>query len=157
MGREFQLQSSPKGNPAALHSTVPSYVYGLWDPSPTFGGGNTGITGGQFSTYQRIGNRVYIDTQITLTSKGSSTGVAEIYGLPFGSWGNLPPFTITWFNMTSTLVNVTGQLGLGTLGFTAILLYGLTAAGASLVALTDADFADTSELHISGFYTIEQG
>jgi hypothetical protein len=157
MAQEFTLQTSPRGNPALLHSTVPHYDFGLWVPIPTFGGGNTGMTGTHFSTYQRIGNRVYIDTDFTLSAKGSSVGAAEIYGLPFGSWGNLPPFKIAWFNMTSTLVNVTGVLGLGSAGLTAIILYGLAAAGASLIALADTDFADNTRITCSGFYTIEQG
>lgn len=155
--REFALQASPRGNPALLHSTVPHYNFGFWVPNPAFGGANVGMTGSHFSTYQRIGNRVYFDTQITFTSKGSSVGAAEIYGLPFGSWGNLPPFKMAWFNMTSTLVNMTGLLALGSLGLTAIVLYGLTAAGASLVALTNADFANNTTIYCSGFYTIEQG
>lgn len=158
MAQEFELQPSPKGQTGRINVPVPHYAFDMWDPALAFGGGNTGLTGSQFSTYQRIGNRCYIDTTFTLTAKGSSTGVAEIYFLPFGSWGNLPAFNVTWLNMTSTLVHMGGLLVLGILGSTAIKLVGLTAAGASLVDLTDADFSNTTEIEVSGHYTInEQG
>ena len=151
---EFDIQRSPRGNPAALNTPVPKYGFDIWTPSLTFGGANTGLAGAAFSTYQRIGDRCYIDTDITLTAKGSSTGVAEIYLLPFGSWGNTPPFVGHWLNMTSSLVTMAGILGAGSLGATAILIYGLTAGATSMAQLTHADFSNTSTVRFSGFYTI---
>lgn len=154
MAQEFQLQKSPSGKVADLHVTVPHYRFGLWEPTLAFGGGTTGITGTHYSQYLLLGNRVFVDTDITFTSKGSSTGVAEIYFLPFGSTGNLPPVSLMMFNMTTSFVSVYAKIIVGSLGVIAIGLYGYTVAATSPTAMTDADFSDTTELHCSGHYTI---
>lgn len=52
-------------------------------PVLTFGGASTGITYSvQYGNYTQIGNIVFYAFQITLSSKGSSTGVAAFTGLP---------------------------------------------------------------------------
>lgn len=54
-------------------------------PSLSFGGASVGITYSvQWGRYKIIGNGLcVIEAQITLTSKGSSTGNAKLGGLPF--------------------------------------------------------------------------
>jgi len=67
----------------ATNVTTGTYAEGTWTPAITLGGGNTGITyGAQTGTYTRIGDRVFIECRITLTSKGSSTGGVLVTGLP---------------------------------------------------------------------------
>lgn len=54
-----------------------------WTPAILFGGGSTGVTySARTGLYSRIGNIVYINASMTLTSKGSSTGTATVT-LPF--------------------------------------------------------------------------
>jgi parallel beta-helix repeat protein len=61
-------------------------VTGSWTPALTFGGGSTGLTTSTVrGTWVRVGNMVTVTCYIVLTNKGSSTGVAEINGLPFNS------------------------------------------------------------------------
>lgn len=74
------------GNPYVLN--IPNYsgssgTTGTWTPGIQFNGGTTGITYGlQVGNYFSIGNMVFAYFDITLSSKGSSTGFAEVTGLP---------------------------------------------------------------------------
>lgn len=66
------------------------YQEGTGTPFLTIGGGTTGITyTTQAMQWQRVGNQVIVDIQITLSSKGALTGGVAINGLPFtvGSGG----------------------------------------------------------------------
>src|SRR5258708_6044322 len=63
-----------------------TYTNTTFVPVLTFGGGSTSITySSQLGTYTVIGNSVSITINLALTSKGSSTGIASISGLPFTS------------------------------------------------------------------------
>jgi hypothetical protein len=63
---------------------------GLWTPGISFGGGTTGIAySTQKGIYARIGKLVTAQFSITLTSKGSSTGIACITGLPIAAQGQV--------------------------------------------------------------------
>jgi hypothetical protein len=67
-------------------NTLDDYEEGTWTPTITFGGGSTGITySAQVASYTKIGNKVYIQGYISLSSKGSSTGAAKLTSLPFTS------------------------------------------------------------------------
>ena len=69
-------------------NTLDDYEEGTWTPDLRFGGSTTGITyaaGGQVGRYTKIGNMVYAGFYIELTSKGSASGQARLYGMPFAS------------------------------------------------------------------------
>jgi hypothetical protein len=67
-------------------NTLDDYEEGTWTPALTFGGGSTGLTYNQrFGWYTKIGNQIYIQCLIFLSSIGSSTGDVVISGLPFAS------------------------------------------------------------------------
>ena len=60
------------------------YEEGTWTPDLRFGGGNSGVTyGSRTGKYIKIGGIVIARFGIKLNNKGSSTGSARIYGLPF--------------------------------------------------------------------------
>tara|TARA_B100000424_G_scaffold221972_1_gene181107 strand:+ start:203 stop:3118 length:2916 start_codon:yes stop_codon:yes gene_type:complete len=63
------------------------YEEGSWTPTLKFGGGTTGITYSTIrgGTYTKIGRQVTLNFGIKLSSKGSSTGHAEIHGIPFAA------------------------------------------------------------------------
>lgn len=119
------------------------YETGSIVPVLSFGGGTTGITySNQDASYTRIGKFVHVNGNITLTSKGSDTGVAEISGLPFTS------------NLTSAGTCLWSGLNIDTAGgFTAITIR--VPASSSVIdmfesgdnvgstALTDADFTNS--------------
>lgn len=65
-------------------NTLDDYEEGTFTPTLTFGGGSTGLTYlSQGGFYTKIGNQVTVNVTISLSNKGSSTGVAVIGGLPF--------------------------------------------------------------------------
>jgi hypothetical protein len=60
------------------------YEEGVSTVTLAFGGSSTGITySAQQCRYTRIGNRIFIQIGLALSSKGSATGAATISGLPF--------------------------------------------------------------------------
>ena len=65
---------------------------GTFTPTLSFGGASVGITySQQFGKYTQIGNIVFCYADLQLTSKGSSTGMALINGLPVA--GSITPPT----------------------------------------------------------------
>jgi hypothetical protein len=133
---------------AALVDYVP--VATAFTPTLLFGGGNTGQTGTYVGYYTRDGATVSVWIRITLTAKGSSTGNATIGALPF-----------TVANVTAALnmgfyLNMTGLTGAlvatCTLGGTAVVLRQWSAAGTANI--TDAVFLNTSDIIVSGSYTV---
>ena len=64
------------------------YEEGTFTPFISFGGGTTGITYfTQTGLYTRVGRVVTVSGSIYLNTKGSSTGVFELKGLPYTSNG----------------------------------------------------------------------
>jgi hypothetical protein len=60
------------------------YEEGTWTPTLVFGAASTGITYSvQNGLYTKVGRAVTVRFEITLSSKGSSTGEAYISGLPY--------------------------------------------------------------------------
>ena len=157
MPQEFTLSPSPIRTGNQVNAMVPGYSEGLWTPQLSFGTNSVGITYGiQRGDWIKIGRSCLVNVLIVLTSKGSSTGAARIVTLPF----KLPNVTggaistvgsAAWFLMTSTLVNVTPIIQGND---ERIELFGLTVAGTELIALTHADFSDTTDLNVSIFYRI---
>ena len=62
---------------------LPGEAATTFAPQLRFGGGNTGMTGTFTGWYHKVGKLVFMSMDITLTAKGSSTGVATIANLPF--------------------------------------------------------------------------
>ncbi len=82
-------------------------------PTISFGGGTTGLTYTlQKGVYLKIGKLVYIFGQITINTKGSSTGKARIAGSPIFPTNNSSfPANIA-FNMDAAITLDTGFTGL---------------------------------------------
>jgi hypothetical protein len=84
-GIAFQTTGTGTGTSSEAF-TLDKYETGLWTPTIAFNAGTTGITYNTTDTdgiYTRIGNYVFLDFLIILTSKGSDTGVLQIRGYPF--------------------------------------------------------------------------
>ncbi len=120
-----------------------------WTPALAFGGASTGITYSmQVGRCVRIGNIVALYVGIALSSKGSATGNATISGLPFTP-GYVAMLACRWNYMASSLVNVSGYVQTST-----IAVLGITAAATNLNSITDAAFANNSELIMTGVYLV---
>jgi hypothetical protein len=127
---------------------------GTFTPSLKFGGATTGITyTSQAGNYRKLGNIVFFQFFIDLTSKGTAVGIASITGFPFVSASGMiqsiniadtarvtyDDFPLLRFgegsNVPSILSNIKGVTGVAR-------------------ALTDVDIANTSRLIASGYYII---
>src|ERR1043166_4552446 len=70
-------------------NTLDDYEEGSFTPALTFDNVAVGMTfAAQSGRYQKIGKWVYVTGYVALTAKGSSTGTAELTGLPFTSANN---------------------------------------------------------------------
>lgn len=130
------------------------YAEGTFTPVIAFGGASVGITyTTQKAWYKRIGNQVFIEIRILLSAKGSSTGVATITGLPYPAATTADLFqllNINWLaNATYTGVPVAY---IDPAGPSTILLYGNN--NGTVTQLTDAAFSATTNIILSGAYTL---
>lgn len=151
---------SVAGNPGTntltwnLDATVPSYTTGTWTPTLSFGGSSVGITYGlQSGFWSRINTLVIFSGGIILTNKGAQVGAALINGLPFTMNAANPTvfvgqvashlitfgagYTYLWSKVNSGTTNMNIVQG---------------GSGAGQLDLTDAAFANTSAISLTGFY-----
>lgn len=71
-------------SPSTDANTLDDYEEGTWTPSLTFSGLSVGLTySSRSGSYIKIGRIVYVNLNIVLSNKGTSTGDATIGGLPF--------------------------------------------------------------------------
>ena len=128
---------------------APSHqISGTWIPDLQFGGAKVGITySTQEGYYQKVGDWVSCVFRIVLTSKGTSTGAARIYGLPFTALSYVP------VTVSFTKITYANQLIATIQADTYIALLEVTEGGTSSV-ITHNDFADDSVLNGSVFYKI---
>jgi hypothetical protein len=153
----FLTSISTAGVPAQAQpaaADLSDYSVGTWTPGITFGGGNTGITyaGTPYGFYTKIGNRIFFQCDISLSSKGSSTGGASLTGFPFaanGANGNyvavnawVMPLTAVWVPMFYLPK-----------GGTTVVLNKLSSSG-SAASLLDTDFANSTEVMLTGHYQV---
>jgi len=139
------------GDTAAANA-LDDYEEGTWTMGVSFGGGATGVTyGNNTGKYTKIGRQVTVTGYMNLTSKGSSTGNAEITGLPFAQTGSIQNYSAASVYMVS--VTFANQFTIIGLAGTNLALYEITEAGtASLI--NDTDFANNSEVLISYTYFV---
>ena len=126
------------------------FATGTWTPALKFGGGSTGMTySTQTGKYVQIATGlIWVGMQITLSAIGSSTGPATITGLPVAVAGVSTTLNIMW-NTLGASVTTLQALASGT----TITLYSTTGS-TGLSGVTNATFAATSTLWISGCYAV---
>lgn len=139
------------GSGSTLNFNVANWVAPTsFTPGFAFGGGVTGITYSvQVGQYTRIGKTVFFAIQIALTSKGSSTGVATVTGLPITTANVMPNNTPAMFYQT---VTYTGNPACYIDTNATTIELGAIASAGTFTALTNAAFTNTSQISISGFY-----
>jgi len=116
-----------------------------WTPVIEFGGATVGITYTvQVGNYSRIGNVLFLQGDIQLTSKGTSVGSATISGFPIGTPGIVNPLACRVSNLTFNTIpkmRITGT----TINFEDI------ASGGAASLLDNSDFANNTSVKFSGF------
>ena len=140
------------GDTAAANA-LNDYEEGTWTPGITFGGASVGATYTvNTGTYTKIGRQVTVNGYIFLSSKGSSTGSAQITGLPFAIPNNNANYSAPSFRFSN--ITFSGQfVGYGDINSTNIDLNQVTLLGA-LTAITDTNFANNSSIIVTLTYFV---
>lgn len=134
-------------------NALDDYEEGTWTIGLTFGGASVGITSsGNTGTYTKIGRQVTVNGILSLTSKGSSTGIAEITGLPFTIAAGGSNFCVAslWLNNVSFANQFVGRAIPSTNSFR---IEEFSEAG-TLSNIDNANFANNSEVLLSLTYFV---
>jgi len=141
------------GSDTAAANALDDYEEGTWTIVITFGGASVGVTTlNNTGTYTKIGRKVTVNGRLSLTSKGSSSGNAEISGLPFTIGNTQSNYSAASFRLANiSFANAVQAFGV--IGGTSIALEEITEAGSDS-ALTNADFVNTSDIMLSFTYFV---
>jgi len=133
----------------------PVYETGTWTPSITLNNGSTGITyGTTYGTYTRIGDTVFVSGKVTLTSKGSETGIMRLLGLPFTAYNGGGTLDALLIGEASSFTGLTGSLSVPiSKGTTEGNIRQMSSTGMSYVL--DTNLTNTSVFQFSGTYKIQ--
>lgn len=134
-----------------LSANVSTQEEGNWTPDLRFGGLNTGVTyASRTGKYTKIGRVVYITFDLVLTNKGSATGAASLYGLPFVSRPEIgTSIDVGYYsNLTSAITFMNRVEDSNT-----ILSFGQP-SGTTVQPVNDTVFTNTTRIAGSGFYFV---
>jgi hypothetical protein len=139
---------------ATTQGVVPTYNTGTFTPALAFGGGSTGITyASRYGTYTKIGTRCFFSLFINLTSKGTSTGVCTITGLPFTSnaSNSLSTCSVQANGVSATNYFITAYIDVNQ-SFIYLNLTSTIANAASALNLSDGQWSGTGNICLTGHY-----
>lgn len=126
---------------------------GTFTPALAFGGSTTGVTyTTQTGNYSRIGNLVFIEINIVLTSNGSGTGAATIANLPFTSIARIQNMPVE-YNAGVTGITNGASFARVSASSTSIALVHDT-GGAGMQVTTETQINDTANFRINGVYRL---
>lgn len=127
------------------------YDDGTFTPDMKFGGASTGITyTSRSGKYNRVGKKVTVEIEVILSSKGSSTGVATIGGLPYTNGSGYGGVNIGYYNNFASGVNILARIPASG---TAVQLS--KSGGTASVDLIDTDFTNTSHIVVTANYLMD--
>lgn len=138
------------GTTAASWNVLNIYAQGTFTPTLQFGGAAVGMTGTFTGRYTRNNNVITGQVSIVLTNKGSSTGNAVVGAFPFTSADSYPTSSVYFANISAGFIaTVVAIINSG--AATANLF---TSGAASLAAMTNAAFSNTTQIIFSFSYTV---
>jgi len=141
------------GDTAAANA-LDDYEEGTFTPSMAFGGGSTGVTYfDRQGNYTKIGRQVTCTIYLALTSKGSSTGVATITGLPFTS-SNANRGIASGCSFRFDNVTYLGQVQMVVGQNSSVIDFWQTTELGTDSLLTDTNFGNASEFQITATYFV---
>ena len=136
-------------------NVLDDYEEGTFTGGFSFGGSATGIAyNRQVGIYTKIGNLVFVQGYVSLTSKGSQTGTAQLTGLPFtsssatnaSSAGSMRVAQLTFANDTHLSLHIeSGGV---------VLTFGDTASGAGSTVMDNTNFANNTGIEFGFTYTV---
>jgi hypothetical protein len=130
-------------------NTLDDYEEGTWTPALRFGGNNAGMVVSIASaSYTKIGRVVHVQFRFGYSTKGSSTGAAQIFGLPFPATGNVvgQGYSVGTYSFegNGATTTVAGLYGLAWEDST-IYLRANAGTNTSFTQLTDSNFGTSTE------------
>ena len=135
-------------------NTLDDYEEGTWTPGVSFGGASVGVTYSSPSgTYTKVGRQVTCVGRMVLSNKGSSTGVANITGLPFTVASGEPNYAGLSFSYIDSMTFAAVPMGRTNAGSTNIDLSETSNAGAA-TDLTNSDFTNGTGLRFIVTYFV---
>jgi hypothetical protein len=135
-------------------NTLDDYEEGTWTIGVSFGGASAGVTySANTGQYTKIGNKVSVSGDLTLTASGSSTGNARITGLPFTIRNAAEAAGGVAIGFITSTSFADFPQGFGDIGATTIALRETTNAGAN-TALTNTDFGNSSRIIFTYTYFV---
>jgi hypothetical protein len=142
VGASGQIPFPATQIPSSEPNTPDDYEEDTFTPSLQFSGASSGISySTQSGTYIKIGRAVHIRGRINLSAEGSSTGIAEIAGLPFTS--DAERSTIV-FGRFSNMSGIVGHVHAQFISNTVASLYHGPSTGS--VTLSEASFTNSTNL-----------
>lgn len=136
-------------------NTLDDYEEGSFTPGLTFGGASAGMTFSlQAGTYTKVGNRVDFSLALTLSDKGTSTGIAYITGLPFTVAASPVGFPVSVVMAAFTSGIATNGLYAQAVGSAATVRLDKGSTTTSTTQLTNTDFTNTTLLRVNGTYNV---
>lgn len=155
----YSVKWTPTGEtPITYDDITPSIVVdeNTWLPELEFGGSSLGITyGTRAGNFSVIGNRLFFELTIVLTNKGTAVGSADVT-LPVaqsGSGSRSPcasSYDFVDLNVGGGFYSATARVRSGA---AAVDLF-QQGDNVAVTSLTNSNFANNSEIYISGNYRI---
>ena len=142
------------GDTAAANA-LDDYEEGSFTPQVKFGGNNDNQSYNyQMGRYTKIGNRVFFHLYFALTNKGTSSGSARVYGLPFSAAGVGVGYAhcSCWVN-TSNFGNAT-PTGYVPPSQNYFHIERQRTDGGGVYAVDHTNFNNTTDMMISGHYIV---
>lgn len=141
--------------PNSLNLDVNSMSQGTFTPTISFGGSSVGVTYSvQSGYYVRVGNCINYVINITLSSKGSSTGTFSISGFPVsaGSANLSYPTASIFINNINSLLTAGTLVGTLQSNILTVNNFSITTALNSL--LNNIFFNNNTVINLTGFYMV---
>jgi len=97
----------PTQNASSDANTLDDYEEGTFTPTLNFGGGSTGLTyTARIGRYTKVGNLVTVFIRVGTANSGSSTGSANISGLPFASNGASDNYQVAYVGLLASMSGI---------------------------------------------------
>lgn len=151
-GKGIDFSATPGTGTSELLS---DYEEGVSTVTLAFGGASVGITySKQECRYTRIGNRIFVQIGLALSSKGSSAGAVTISGLPFTN-KNLGYGGVVMTTFADNMAGINGAIyPFLPENSSTIQLKKVDLSGNFNINVTNTDVNNTSYFMISGNYLV---
>lgn len=144
------------GTGTRISNTLSDYEEGTWIPNfYSFNGGTTFSYNVRYGKYTKIGNKVFIQGVISVSSTGSEAGTLYLASLPFAADTNAPYGVIyspKFYNFSGSINSIGGLVGVAS--STLITLTNCRLGSSTDINVEDIKVPSNTGLHFFGFYNV---